>query len=169
MSAGAKDAGVATELKPLAEQAVEMARRAGATDAEAVAFEGDEFSVHVRMGEVDELTESGSRAIGLRVFFEAEGGQRTASTSTSDLSQDGIARLVSGAVELAKVTGVDPFAGSAGARGVWVAGGRMNWRCTSRISTAFRRRSGLRLRSVARPRRWRSIRGFRTAGERGST
>ena len=111
MSAGAKDAGVATELKPLAEQAVEMALRAGATDAEAVAFEGDEFSVHVRMGEVDELTESGSRAIGLRVFFEAEGGQRTASTSSSELSQDGIARLVSGAVELAKVTGVDPFAG----------------------------------------------------------
>ena len=80
-------------------------------DAEAVAFEGDEFSVHVRLGEVDELTESGSRALGLRVFFEAEGGQRTASTSTSDLSKDGIARLVNGAVELAKVTGVDPFAG----------------------------------------------------------
>ena len=111
MSAGAKDVGVATGLRTLAEQAVEMARRAGATDAEAVAFEGDEFSVHVRMGEVDELTESGSRAMGLRVFFEAEGGQRTASTSTSDLSPDGIARLVSGAVELAKVTGVDPFAG----------------------------------------------------------
>jgi len=102
---------VATELRALAEQAVEMAQRAGATDAEAVAFEGDEFAVHVRMGEVDELTESGSRALGLRVFFEAEGGQRTANTSTSDLSQDGIARLVSGAVGLAKVTGVDPFAG----------------------------------------------------------
>jgi PmbA protein len=49
--------------------------------------------------------------MGLRVFFEAESGQRTASTSTSDLSPDGIARLVNGAVELAKVTGVDPFAG----------------------------------------------------------
>lgn len=102
---------VAMDLRTLAEQAVEMARRAGASDAEAVAFEGDEFSVHVRLGEVDELTESGSRALGLRVFFEAEGGQRSASTSTSDLSKDGIARLVNGAVELAKVTGVDPFAG----------------------------------------------------------
>jgi PmbA protein len=101
----------ATELRTLAEQAVKMARRSGATNAEAVAFEGDEFSVQVRLGEVDELTESGSRALGLRVFFEGEGGQRTASTSTSDLSKDGIARLVNGAVELAKVTGVDPFAG----------------------------------------------------------
>ncbi len=102
---------VGSELRTLAEQAVELARRAGATDAEAIAAEGDEFSVHVRLGEVDELTESGSRAIGLRVFFEAEGGQRTANTSTSDLSKDGIARLVGGAVELAKVTGADPFAG----------------------------------------------------------
>lgn len=101
----------AGKLKFLAEVTVERALKAGAMDAEAVAFEGDEFSVHVRMGEVDELTESGSRAMGLRVFFEAEGGQRTASTSTSDLSPDGIARLVNGAVELAKVTGVDPFAG----------------------------------------------------------
>lgn len=90
---------------------MERALKAGAADAEVIAFEGDEFSVHVRVGEVDELTESGSRALGLRVFFDAEGGQRTASTSTSDLSQDGIVRLVSGAVELAKVTGADPFAG----------------------------------------------------------
>jgi PmbA protein len=111
MKHGAMSTHVASELMTLAEQAVEMARRAGASDAEAVAFEGDEFSLHVRLGEVDELTESGSRALGLRVFFEAEGGQRTASTSTSDLSKDGIAQLVSGAVELAKVTGVDPFAG----------------------------------------------------------
>lgn len=92
------------------------ALKSGATDAEVIAFEGDEFSVHVRMGEVDELTESGSRALGLRVFFEAEGGQRTASTSTSDLSEAGIARLVKGAVELAKVTGADPFAGLPDAR-----------------------------------------------------
>ena len=44
-------------------------------------------------------------------FHAPEGGQRTASTSTSDLSVDGLAKLISGAVELAKVTGPDPFAG----------------------------------------------------------
>jgi PmbA protein len=99
------------KLHLLADEAVARALRAGASDAEAVAAEGEEFAAHIRLGEIDELTESGSRALGLRVFFEAEGGQRTASTSTSDLSPNGIARLVSGAVELAKVTGVDPFAG----------------------------------------------------------
>ncbi len=94
-----------------AAQAVSLALRAGATDAEAVAYEGNEFSVNVRLGQVEQLTESGSRALGLRVFFEAEGGQRTASTSTSDLSPDGVARLVDVAVELARITGVDPFVG----------------------------------------------------------
>jgi PmbA protein len=98
-------------VRGLAEQAVERALRAGATDAEAVGFASEEFAVKVRLGQVEQLTESGSRALGLRVFFAAEGGARTASTSTSDLSEDGIARLVSGAVELAKVTGVDPFVG----------------------------------------------------------
>ena len=100
-----------TSLRVLAGQAMERALTAGATDAEAAAFEGDEFSVHVRLGEVEQLVESGSRALGLRVFFAAEGGQRTATTSTSDLSEAGIARMVSSAVALAKVTGVDPFAG----------------------------------------------------------
>ena len=103
--------GAGQALRALAEQVVERALRAGASDAEAVAYEGDEFNVHVRLGEVEQLTEAGSRAIGLRVFCAAEGGQRTASTSSSDMSEAGVARLVASAVELARITGVDPFAG----------------------------------------------------------
>ncbi len=96
-----------TDLKQLAADVVKKALKAGATDAEAVIAEGDEFSVLVRLGQVETLTESGSRAIGLRVF----NGQRVASTSSSDLSKDSIAQLVNGAMELAKITSVDPFAG----------------------------------------------------------
>ncbi len=98
-------------LAEVAHQVLDRALRAGATDAEVVAYEGDEFNVHVRLGEVEQLTEAGSRGLGLRVFCAAEGGQRTASTSTSDLSEAGLARAVESAVALAKVTGVDPFAG----------------------------------------------------------
>jgi predicted Zn-dependent protease len=61
-----------TDLKQLAEQAVARALALGATDAEAVAVESEEFSVNVRLGQVEQLTESGSRALGLRVLF-AEG------------------------------------------------------------------------------------------------
>ena len=101
----------ARPLHELAAEMVDRALRAGATDAEAVAYESDEFGVHVRLGEVEQLTESGSRALGLRVFFAADGGQRTATTSTSDLSEAGVARMAASAVELARITGVDPFAG----------------------------------------------------------
>ena len=96
-----------SDLKQLAFDVVAKARKAGASDAEAVVYEGEEFGALVRLGQVEQLKESGSRAVGLRVFF----GQRTASTSSSDFSLESIERLVSGAVALAKVTSEDPFAG----------------------------------------------------------
>ena len=100
----------ALDLESLAADVVALAVKAGASDAEAVAREGDEFSVNVRMGEVETLKESGSRGLGLRVFL----GKRSASASTSDLTPDGIRQLVEGALALAKVTEEDPFTGTAG-------------------------------------------------------
>jgi PmbA protein len=95
------------DLEALAAEVVALAMKGGASDAEAVVREGDEFSVNVRMGQVETLTESGSRGMGLRVFL----GARSASSSTSDLTPEGIRQLVEGAVALAKVTEADPFAG----------------------------------------------------------
>jgi PmbA protein len=95
------------DLESLTADVVALAMKAGASDAEAVVREGDEFSVNVRMGEVETLKESGSRGLGLRVFLST----RSASTSTSDLTADGIRQLVEGAIALAKVTEEDPFAG----------------------------------------------------------
>jgi PmbA protein len=97
----------ALDLESLAAEVVALAMKAGASDAEAVVREGDEFSVNVRMGQVETLTESGSRGLGLRVFL----GTRSASASTSDLTRDGISQLVDGALALAKVTEEDPFTG----------------------------------------------------------
>src|ERR1035437_4161310 len=86
----------AVDLESLAADVVAQAMKAGATDAEAVAREGDEFSVNVRMGHVETLKDSGSRGLGLRVFL----GKRSASTSTSDLTPEGIRQLVEGALAL---------------------------------------------------------------------
>ena len=47
------------------------------------------------------------QAIGVRVFF----GQRAASTYSSDFSKAGLDRMVSSALELAKITSEDPFGG----------------------------------------------------------
>ena len=95
------------DLESLTADVVALALKAGASDAEAVVCEGDEFSVNVRMGEVETLKESGSRGLGLRVFL----GTRSASTSTSDLTPDGIRQLVEGAIALSKVTEEDAFTG----------------------------------------------------------
>ena len=99
------------DLLQLASDVVSRAVRAGATDAEAVLYEGDEFHAKVRLGQVETLKESGSRAIGLRVFLASAEGQRTASTSSSDLSAESIDRLVSGALDLARIASPDPHAG----------------------------------------------------------
>jgi PmbA protein len=95
------------DLESLTADVVALAMKAGATDAEAVVREGDEFSVNVRMGQVETLKESGSRGLGLRVFL----GTKSASSSTSDLTPDGIRQLVEGAMALARFTEEDPFTG----------------------------------------------------------
>src|SRR5437868_6886891 len=96
-----------TDLKELATDVVRRAMAGGASAAEAVVREGDEFSTVVRLGQVETLKESGSKAIGVRVFF----GKRAASTYSSDFSAAGIDRMLKSALELAKITSEDPHAG----------------------------------------------------------
>src|SRR5580693_8768695 len=92
-----------TDLRSLAQDIVRRAMNGGATAAECVVREGDEFSTLVRLGQVETLKESGSRSIGVRVF----NGQRAA----SDYSSDSLDRMVKSALELAKITSEDPFGG----------------------------------------------------------
>jgi PmbA protein len=98
---------VPTDLKQIASDVVSRAMKGGATAAECAVREGDEFSTVVRLSQVETLKESGSRAIGVRVFF----GQRTASTHSTDFSPAGIDRMLKSALELAKITSEDPFGG----------------------------------------------------------
>src|SRR5256712_7400388 len=95
-----------TDLKDLAQDIVRRAMSGGATAAECVIREGDEFSTVVRLGQVETLKESGSKAVGVRVFY----GKRAASTYSSDFSRAGIDRMLSSALELAKITSEDPYA-----------------------------------------------------------
>jgi PmbA protein len=96
-----------TDLKELAQDMVQRAMRSGATSAECVIREGDEFSTLVRLGQVETLKESGSKSIGVRVF----NGKRAASTHSSDFTSAGLDRMLKSAIELAKITSEDPFSG----------------------------------------------------------
>src|ERR1700685_745211 len=95
------------DLRDLAQDIVRRAMNGGATAAECVVREGDEFSTLVRLGQVETLKESGSRSIGVRVF----NGQRSASTYSSDFSTAALDRMVKSALELSKITSEDPFGG----------------------------------------------------------
>ena len=94
-------------MKELAQDIVQRAIQADATAAECVIREGDEFSTLVRLGEVETLKESGSKSIGVRIFH----GKRAASTHSSDFTRAGLDRMLSSALELAKITSEDPFSG----------------------------------------------------------
>ena len=96
-----------TDLREVAQDVVRRAMSGGATAAECVVREGDEFSTLVRLGQVETLKEAGSRSIGVRVFH----GKRSASTYSSDLSRQALDRMLKSALELAKITSEDPFSG----------------------------------------------------------
>ena len=97
----------AADLLELGRSAVERAVSAGADVAEASVHSGSHLSVKVRMREPELVEEAGSRALGLRVMV----GQRVASTYTSDLSDAGQRTLIEDALELARLSEADEFAG----------------------------------------------------------
>src|SRR5213593_1008641 len=96
-----------TNHKELAQDIVRRAMNLGAAAAECVIREGDEFSTLVRLGQVETLKESGSKAIGVRVF----NGKRAASTYSSDFSREGLDRMLTSALDLSRITSEDPYAG----------------------------------------------------------
>ena len=95
------------DLLDLGHSAVQRALAAGADVAEAAVHSGSHLSVRARMREPELVEEAGSRALGLRVMV----GQRVASTYTSDLSEAGQRTLIEDALELARLSEADEFAG----------------------------------------------------------
>lgn len=94
-------------LLELGRSIVDRAVALGADVAEAGAHGGSHLTAKVRMNEPELVEEAGSRAIGLRVML----GQRVAATYTSDLSESGQRRLIEDALELARLSEPDEFAG----------------------------------------------------------
>ena len=91
----------------LASQVVRLALDRGASDAECTLSEGEEFSAGVRMRSLETLKDAGSRGAGLRVLL----GKHVGSSYTSDLSSEGVRKLVDSALEIAAISTDDPHAG----------------------------------------------------------
>lgn len=93
------------ELCDIAQLAVEIAKRAGADDAEVLVRDGSELTAKVRLGSPELVQEAGSRALGLRVI---KGGRR-AVTYTSDLRREALEALCAETVTLAELAEPDEF------------------------------------------------------------
>lgn len=97
----------AKTAQELAEGLVAYGRKKGATEVEVGILEGSEFNVSVRDGDVESLTEAGSRDLTLRAFVDG----KVATATSSDLTNDALLRLMDNAIARARLSGTDPFAG----------------------------------------------------------
>jgi PmbA protein len=95
------------EALELAQSALELITRAGATDADASVSIADRFACEAREAEVTKLERSRGRALHVRAFV----GTRRSTLATSDLSREGIAALAQRVVAAAAFVGEDPHAG----------------------------------------------------------
>ncbi|MBA3454290.1 MAG: TldD/PmbA family protein [Deltaproteobacteria bacterium] len=93
------------ELCDVAQLAVEIAKRAGADDAEVLVRDGSELTAKIRLGEPELVQEAGSRGLGLRVLKD---GKR-AVTYTSDLRREALEALCAETVTLAGYAERDEF------------------------------------------------------------
>ena len=97
------------ELESVVGQALEEARRMGASQAEADASLSKGLTVNVRLGEVDTIEYQRDRGLGVTVYF----GHRKGSASTGDIAAVAVRDTVEKACAIARYTAEDDFSGLA--------------------------------------------------------
>jgi PmbA protein len=103
------DASRIPELSQIVTLALEEARRAGATQAEADVSLQKGLNVNVRLGEVETIEYQRDRGLGITVYFNGAKG----SASSADLRPDALRDMVAKACAIARHTARDEFAGLA--------------------------------------------------------
>jgi PmbA protein len=103
--------GAAREPREVVAQALEIARAAGADEADALLVRSDATEARVRGAEIDFVKQARESTLGIRALLRGARGARSAVTSTSDLSAAAVARMARETVALARATAEDPAAG----------------------------------------------------------
>ncbi|WP_322895047.1 MULTISPECIES: TldD/PmbA family protein [unclassified Yoonia] len=96
-------------LSDLTHQLINIARKAGADSADAMAVDGTSVSIDVRGGVLEHAERSEGIDIGLRVLV----GKRQACVSSSDIKPDTLRQMAERAVAMAREAPEDPHAGLA--------------------------------------------------------
>ncbi|QBK06042.1 metalloprotease PmbA [Hylemonella gracilis] len=94
-------------FESLVDQALDHAKKLGASAAGAEVSEGCGLSVSVRQGELENVERNRDKSLGVTVYL----GQRRGNASTSDFSPAAIAQTVQAAYDIARFTAEDPVAG----------------------------------------------------------
>jgi PmbA protein len=95
------------QLRATAEQALELARGFGATDAAAEVSESVGLSVTTRKEKVETIEHTRDKGLGITVYL----GTRRGNASTSDLAPAALRQAVEAAFNIARFTAEDPAAG----------------------------------------------------------
>lgn len=95
-------------LEQAVAQALELAK-AGSDGAEVAVSKTTGIGISTRFGEVENVEFNSDGALGITVYYQ----QRKGSASSTDLSPDAIARTVQAALDIARYTSPDPYAGVA--------------------------------------------------------
>lgn len=101
--------GASSDLQALTRALLDAARAAGASEADAMAVEGESLSVNVLGGALEHAERAQGVEIGLRVLI----GGRQASVSASEVSERTIAEMAARAVAMAREAPVDDSLGLA--------------------------------------------------------
>lgn len=100
---------MAQPLEDITQALLEVARKAGAEAADALAVRGSALTIDVRGGKLEQAERAEGIDIGLRVLI----GQRQANVSASDTRAETLATLAERAVAMAREAPEDPYAGLA--------------------------------------------------------
>lgn len=95
------------EVKTAIADLLDMSKRYGATSAEAVISKSKGISVSSRCQELENIEFNEEGALGITVYV----GQNKGSASTADISHSALERTVKAAIDIAKYTSEDSFAG----------------------------------------------------------
>lgn len=94
-------------FEELARSVLDQAARLGATAAATDVSESSGLSVNVRKGKVETIEQTRDKGLGVTVYI----GDRRGHASTSDFGAAAVELTVKAALEIARFTGEDPFAG----------------------------------------------------------
>lgn len=97
------------QLQQIAQDIIQLTRKAGASSAETEVSFGTGQNVSVRQGETENIEYNRDKGCSVTVYF----GQRKGYASTSDLTAQALKDTVEAACNIAKYTAQDPFCGLA--------------------------------------------------------